>query len=93
MPLYKLIQEKEKEKVGDYDKKKISSLTKAELKLVWNDFKKYNLPLIQKYFESKDEQLILISHDNTFETKYNTLKGENLGIIFKIKYVWSKLVP
>ena len=41
VPLYKLIQEKKKKKkkkVGDYDKKKISSLTKAELKLVWNDF-------------------------------------------------------
>lgn len=51
--------------------KEINSLSKNELKLFWNDFKKTSLGLIQTYFDANKEALITISSSNTFEIPYN----------------------
>jgi len=61
---------------GD-DEKQISSMSKTKLKSFWLDFKKNNYPIIQKYFETKADELISLDND-TFELKVKANESNKL---------------
>jgi hypothetical protein len=68
-PLIKVIQKIESQKIKireDYNKQQISSLNKKELKLVWDEFKEYNLGLIQTYFNANNDKFKALDSNKRF---------------------------
>ncbi|MDG1701939.1 MAG: hypothetical protein P8I61_03375, partial [Opitutae bacterium] len=51
---------------GDYKKRAIKALTKEELQLVWDDFKKNNLGLINTYFGANEDKIVALDSNNSF---------------------------
>ena len=64
------------------NEKDISSLNKNELKLVWADFKKNNLNLIQTYFDANKDKFRVLDSNNRFEISFNESESKKYKYYF-----------
>ena len=56
---------------NDTSEKPLKSLSKEELKIIWDDFKDSKLGLIQTYFDANDDKLVQLDVNNTFNVGLN----------------------
>ena len=77
----------------DVLEKDINSLSKKELKLVWDNFKNNNLGLIETYFNSKVDQLRTLDNNSILNILYDMNDSSKTPrLLSMFKDFWSKLV-
>lgn len=68
---------------GDnFSDKAISNLNMIELKTTWNEFKKYNLNVIEKFFEDKMDKIYSVNDSNCLEVTLNEEESNNYVYYF-----------
>lgn len=76
---------KKKPKVNNGDNfgdKAISNLNMIELKATWNEFKKYNLNVIEKFFENNMDKIYSVNDSNSLEVTLNEEESNNYFYYF-----------
>ena len=67
---------------NQYHKKDIEDLNKAEINMIWNDFEKNSLGLLQRYFEARKEELKIPNDQSTFEVEIDRYENRQFHQYF-----------